>query len=293
MIGSDLVTEPVKRTEVKVDLYSVFGNPIKHSRSPWIHARFAQQTGQQLIYTAEEIAFDDFDSRVKSFFASGGKGLNVTVPFKENAWALAHARSADAQLAGAVNTLYLGSEGQLFGDNTDGTGMLRDIVSNHGGNLAGKQLLIVGAGGAVRGVLPKLLAEKPASISIVNRTVSRAQTLVDLFCSRGKLLALEFGQLHGIRFDLIINGTSAGLAGELPPLPGSIVHSDTWCYDMIYGPGDTLFQRWAKDNGALKALNGVGMLVEQAAESFYLWRQVRPETASVIEALRAELEGSK
>ncbi len=287
------MTEPVDRVEVKVDLYSVFGNPIKHSRSPWIHTRFAEQTGQQLMYTAEEIAINDFDARVKSFFASGGKGLNVTVPFKENAWALAEARSAAAQLAGAVNTLYLNSEGLLFGDNTDGTGMLRDIVSNHGGNITGKQVLIVGAGGAVRGVLPRLLAEKPASISIVNRTASRAQTLVDQFSSTGKLLALEFDQLHGIFFDLIINGTSAGLAGELPPLPGSIVHSDTWCYDMIYGRGDTLFQSWARDNGALKALNGVGMLVEQAAESFYLWRRVRPETASVIAALRAELEGTQ
>lgn len=274
---------------MKVDRYSVFGNPVKHSRSPWIHARFARQTGQQLGYTAEEIPLDGFDSRVKSFFASGGKGLNITVPFKENAWALTEVRSAAAQLAGAVNTLYLNSEGRLLGDNTDGTGMLRDIVSNHGGNIAGKHMLIVGAGGAVRGVLPRLLAEKPASIRIVNRTISRAQTLVDLFSSTGQLQALEFDQLQGISFDLIINGTSAGLAGELLPLPGSIISPETWCYDMIYGRGDTLFQRWAKNHGALKALNGVGMLVEQAAESFYLWRGVRPETASVIAALRAEL----
>lgn len=272
-----------------MDRYSVFGNPVKHSRSPWIHARFAQQTGQQMVYTAEEIGLGDFDVQVKSFFASGGKGLNVTVPFKENACALAEVRSAVAQQAGAVNTLYLNDKGQLLGDNTDGTGMLRDILANHGGKIAGKQVLIVGAGGAVRGVLPRLLAEKPASISIVNRTPSRAQTLVDLFSSTGNMLAVEFSQLHEISFDLIINGTSAGLAGELPPLPGSVVHPSTWCYDMIYGQGDTLFQSWAKDNGALKALNGVGMLVEQAAESFYLWRGVMPETASVIAALRAEL----
>lgn len=276
-----------------MDRYSVFGNPVKHSRSPWIHARFAQQTGQQMVYTAEEIGLHDFDVQVKSFFASGGKGLNVTVPFKENACALAEVRSAAAQQAGAVNTLYLNDKGQLLGDNTDGTGMLRDILSNHGGKIAGKQVLIVGAGGAVRGVLPGLLAEKPASISIVNRTLSRAQTLVDLFSSTGNMLALEFNQLHEISFDLIINGTSAGLAGELPPLPGSIVHPSTWCYDMIYGQGDTLFQSWAKDHGALKALNGVGMLVEQAAESFYLWRGVMPETASVIAALRAELTGPR
>lgn len=272
-----------------MDRYSVFGNPVKHSRSPWIHAKFAQQTGQQLVYTAEEIPLDEFDSRVKNFFAVGGKGLNVTVPFKENAWALAEVRSAAAQMAGAVNTLYLSPEGRLLGDNTDGTGMLRDIVSNHGGSIAGKRVLIVGAGGAVRGVLPRLLAEKPSSISIVNRTAARAQTLVDLFSPQGRIEALEFDQLKGVGFDLIINGTSAGLAGELPPLPGSIAGRETWCYDMIYGRGDTLFQSWAKNHGALKALNGIGMLVEQAAESFYLWRGVRPETASVIAALRAEL----
>lgn len=274
-----------------MDRYSVFGNPVNHSKSPWIHARFAEQTGEQLVYTAEEIPLGDFDARVKSFFATDGKGLNVTVPFKENAWALAEVRSAAAQQAEAVNTLYLNSKGLLLGDNTDGTGMLRDIVSNHGGSIAGKRVLIVGAGGAVRGVLPGLLAEKPASISIVNRTASKAQNLVALFGATGQMLALEFDQLQGSSFDLIINGTSAGLSGGLPPLPGSIVGPDTWCYDMIYGRGDTRFQRWAKDNGALKALSGVGMLVEQAAESFYLWRGVRPETSSVIAALRAELEG--
>lgn len=279
------------RPEAKLDRYSVFGNPVKHSRSPWIHARFAQQTGQQLVYTAEEIPLDDFDSRVKSFFAAGGKGLNVTVPFKENAWALAEVRSLAAQMAGAVNTLYQNSKGQLLGDNTDGIGMLRDIVFNHGGSIAGKQVLIVGAGGAVRGVLPKLIEEKPARISIVNRTASRARTLVELFSSTSQMQALEFDQLQGFNFDLIINGTSAGLARELPPLPGSIAGPETWCYDMIYGQGDTLFQAWAKNHGAFKALNGVGMLVEQAAESFYLWRGVRPETSNVIAALRTELAG--
>ncbi|MES3006575.1 MAG: shikimate dehydrogenase [Pseudomonadota bacterium] len=274
-----------------MDRYAVFGHPIKHSRSPWIHARFAQQTGQQLVYTAEEIPLDAFDARVQSFFALGGKGLNVTVPFKEKAWALAEVRSVAAQMAGAVNTLYRNTEGKLVGDNTDGTGMLRDILSNHGGSIVGKDVLIVGAGGAVRGVLPGLLAESPARVSIVNRTVSRAQTLVDLFAAQGRLRALGFEQLSGSSFDLIINGTSAGLEGELPPLPGTIVHSNTWCYDMIYGRGDTRFQAWAQESGAIKALNGIGMLVEQAAEAFYLWRGVRPETGSIIAALRAELAG--
>ncbi len=272
-----------------MDRYAVFGNPIKQSRSPWIHARFAEQTGQHLDYTAEEIPLDDFKASVRNFFASGGKGLNVTVPFKERAWAIAEVRSVAAQQAGAVNTLYLNPQGKLLGDNTDGTGMLRDIISNHGGSIAGKQVLIVGAGGAVRGVLPRLLAEAPARVSIVNRTTSRAQTLADLFGSSGDLEVLGFDRLQGNTFDLIINGSSAGLAGELPPLPGTIVRSDTWCYDMIYGRGDTLFQRWAKDSGAGKALNGVGMLVEQAAESFYLWRGVRPGTAGIIASLRAEL----
>lgn len=272
-----------------MDRYAVFGNPVKHSRSPWIHARFAQQTGQVLSYTAEEIPLDQFDTHVLEFFGSGGFGLNITVPFKEKAWALCDVHSAFAAKAGAVNTLLRNSDGKLCGDNTDGVGLLRDITRNHQGVVVGKSVLLIGAGGAVRGVLPSLLAESPGSITIVNRTVARAQDLVSQFDTQIELKAAGYDDLAGRTFDLIINGTSAGLQGDLPPVPRSIVSTDTWCYDMVYGRGDTVFQAWARQCGAAKALDGVGMLVEQAAQSFFLWRGVRPDTAPVIAALRQEL----
>lgn len=273
-----------------MDRYAVFGNPVKHSRSPWIHARFAQQTDQSLSYTAEEIPVDQFDRHVLEFFGSGGAGLNITVPFKEKAWALCEVHSAFAAMAGAVNTLFRNSAGQLCGDNTDGIGLLRDITRNHEGMVDGKSVLLIGAGGAVRGVLPSLLGERPQKITIVNRTVGKARELVNLFEAQTEMVACGYEELQGRTFDLIINGTSAGLQGELPPLPSSIVSTDTWCYDMVYGCGDTVFQAWARECGAARALDGVGMLVEQAAQSFYLWRGVKPDTAPVIAALRKELQ---
>ncbi len=275
-----------------MDRYAVFGNPVRHSRSPWIHARFAQQTGQSLSYTAEEIPLDEFEKHLLKFFSGGGAGLNITVPFKEKAWALCDIHSDFAAKAGAVNTLFKNKDGQLCGDNTDGIGMLRDITDNHQGQIVGKSVLLVGAGGAVRGVLPSLLAENPGSVTIVNRTVSKAQELAMLFGGQTEISAVGFQDLSGRAFDLIVNGTSAGLHGDLPPLPSSIVSADTWCYDMIYGRGDTVFQAWAKQCGAAKALDGAGMLVEQAAQAFYLWRGIKPETAMVISDLRAELRVS-
>ena len=273
-----------------MDRYAVFGNPVKHSRSPWIHARFAQQTDQSLSYTAEEIPLDQFDRHVLEFFNDGGAGLNITVPFKEKAWALCEVHSAFALKAGAVNTLFRNAAGKLCGDNTDGVGMVRDISGNHQGQLVGKTVLLIGAGGAARGVLPSLLAEHPKRITIVNRTLAKAQNLVRLFATQTVLTAAGYEDLVGTSFDVIINATSAGLKGELPPLPGSIVSTDTWCYDMVYGRGDTVFQAWARQCGAARSLDGVGMLVEQAAQSFYLWRGAKPDTAPVIAALRKELQ---
>ena len=272
-----------------MDQYAVFGNPIGHSRSPWIHARFARQTNQSLAYRAEEIPLNAFEDRVQAFFAAGGAGLNITVPFKERAWAMCDLRSDAASAAGAVNTLFTNATGQLCGENTDGVGMMRDIICNHGGTVAGKTVLLVGAGGAVRGVMPSLLAEGPASVMIVNRTVTRAQELATLFHTSIPVAATGYENLTDKSFDLIINGTSAGLQGELPPLPDSIVGADTWCYDMVYGRGDTAFQRWAKGLGATAALNGIGMLVEQAAEAFSIWRGVKPDTTDAIAELQREL----
>ncbi len=272
-----------------MDRYAVFGFPIKHSRSPWIHARFATQTNQQLIYVAQEVAPDTFEQQVLAFFANGGCGLNITVPFKERAFQMAEVLSEAAATAGAVNTLYRNDRGQLCGENTDGVGMLRDIVQNQGGVVAGKSVLLVGAGGAVRGVLPNLLAAKPVRVCIVNRTIEKAVTWASRFAEHGNLDVRTFAELEGEHFDLIINGTSAGLDGSVPPLPASIVRRDTWCYDMIYGVGDTAFQQWAKECGAAKAFNGLGLLVEQAAQAFFIWRGISPETASVIAALRTEL----
>jgi len=275
-----------------MDQYAVFGNPVKHSRSPWIHAQFAAQTGAELEYGAREVELAQFEQQVLAFFANGGAGLNITVPFKERAHDLAQVLSDVARVAGAVNTLYQDARGQLVGDNTDGIGMLRDILQN-GGVLRQRRLLVVGAGGAVRGVLPNLLAEQPAELLILNRTADRASALADRFRDLGSVRGGGYDLLTNASaapaFDWIINGTSVGLSGGLPPLPTNVVSPATWGYDMVYGPGQTAFQQWCINNGAERALDGLGMLVEQAAEAFYLWRGVRPETAPVIAALRHAL----
>lgn len=268
------------------DLYAVVGHPIGHSKSPWIHSRFAEQTGEDLEYTAIQAALDGFEKTVTDFFARGGRGLNITLPFKREAFDLADQLTERARVAGAVNTLYPDAEGRLVGDNTDGAGLITDLCHNHGANLEGKRVLVVGAGGAVRGVLEPVLACRPAEIIIANRTLSKAEELVTLFASQGAISASAFDALGG-SFDIIINGTSASLAGSLPPLPASIVAPHTLAYDMMYGAEVTVFNQWAREQGAASALDGLGMLVEQAAESYYLWRQKRPDTAPVIQALRA------
>lgn len=267
-----------------MDLYAVVGNPISHSKSPLIHTLFAQQTAQAMEYTAIQAPEEGFERTVQDFFARGGKGLNVTVPFKERAWAMVDRRAPRAARAGAVNTLLLDAEGRLTGDNTDGVGLVTDLEHNHGVTLKGRRLLILGAGGAVRGVLGPLLAAQPAELVIANRTLSKAEALVELF--EGPVQASRFEALQGA-FDLIINGTSASLQGDLPPLAPGVVSDRTVSYDMMYGHDLTVFNRWALQQGAAQAFDGLGMLVEQAAEAFTLWRGVRPETATVLQTLRA------
>ena len=269
------------------DHYAVMGNPIAHSKSPRIHTLFAEQTGQDLDYRAILVEPGRFPEAVADFHASHGKGLNITVPFKQDAWTLAARRSERAERAGAVNTLLLEDSGEHFGDNTDGAGLVRDLLHNHGVPIKGKQLLLVGAGGAARGVLEPLLDEQPALLVIANRTSGKAVELARLFCELGRVEGCGFNDLAGQTFDLVINATAAGLSGAVPDLPASVVGGETWCYDMMYGDEPTAFVRWASARGAARALDGLGMLVEQAAESFYLWRQVRPDTGPVIAALHS------
>ncbi len=268
-----------------IDRYAVFGNPIEHSKSPFIHALFAKQTGQQLIYTAERVDVGDFNDAVARFAENNGKGLNITVPFKEDAWRLATQRSERAERAGAVNTLVINRTGDYFGDNTDGVGLVRDLVRNHKLELEGKRILIVGAGGAVRGVIEPLLAGKPASLTIANRTREKALQLAEDFADLGNIRGCGLDDFGTNSYDIIINGTSASLSGELPSLPASLVSENTFCYDMMYANEPTAFMRWAQQQGAKRVVDGKGMLVEQAAESFRIWRGCEPETAPVIEAL--------
>jgi len=269
-----------------VSLYAVVGNPVSHSKSPRIHTLFAEQTGQDIKYEAIQVEEKDFDKFVRDFFVGAGAGLNVTVPYKERAFAIAEKCSPRATLARAVNTLSKGRDNQLNGDNTDGIGLVRDIKSNHQFDIEGKKILLLGAGGAVRGALAALVNEQPAAITILNRTLSRAQQLIEEFKQLVEITARDYEGLIEAPFDLIINGTSLSLTGELPAIDKGVIAADCCCYDMMYGAQDTPFVSWAKNNGAALALDGLGMLVEQAAESFAIWRGVRPETAPVIERLR-------
>ncbi|MBW8371042.1 MAG: shikimate dehydrogenase [Thiobacillus sp.] len=262
------------------DRYAVFGHPIAHSKSPQIHVAFARQTGQDMTYEAILAPLDGFADSVAAFIAAGGRGANVTVPFKEEAYRLANRLSARAQRAGAVNTLVF--DGGILGDNTDGAGLVADLTRNLGCALAGKRILLLGAGGAARGVIEPLLEQQPAALVIANRTVGRAQELAELF-GHG-IRACGFEETGG-PYDVVINATAASLAGELPPLSSALFTDDTLAYDMMYGR-DTPFLTFARSHGAATA-DGLGMLVEQAAEAFALWRGVRPDTAPVITSLRA------
>jgi len=271
-----------------MDRYAVMGNPVAHSKSPRIHTLFAGQTNQQLRYDAILVQRDGFKEAVTDFLHQGGKGLNITIPFKEEAWALAATLSDRAERAGAVNTLVLNDNGRHFGDNTDGAGLVRDLLHNHGAVLKDKRLLLVGAGGAARGVIGPLLGERPALLVIANRTPEKAVELARLFCEHGHTEGCGLSDVDGQPFDIIINATAASLSGKVPALPESVVTADSWCYDMMYADKPTAFMDWAKQLGAAHCMDGLGMLVEQAAESFCLWRNVRPNTQPVINAIQEQ-----
>lgn len=268
------------------DRYVVIGNPVAHSKSPEIHARFATQTNQQLVYERLLAPLDGFASTVHALISQGGKGANVTVPFKLEAHALATVLTERASAAGAVNTLKF-DDGVILGDNTDGIGLVADIVQNAGVSIRNKRVLLLGAGGAARGVMLPVLNEQPAELVIANRTVSKAAELAEQFRARGNVRASDFALVQE-EFDLVINATSASLDSELPPVASSVFGPRTLAYDMMYGKQPTVFMRFAAQCGA-SVRDGLGMLVEQAAESFYVWRGVRPETAPVFAELRAAL----
>jgi len=265
------------------DRYAVIGHPVAHSQSPRIHAEFACQTGQSIEYERLLAPLDGFAATVARFRAEGGRGANVTLPFKQEAFALADRVSERARRAEAVNTLRFDAEG-VYGDNTDGAGLVADLECNLDFVLGGKRVLLVGAGGAARGVIPALLDAGIGELVVANRTVSRAEDLARAFAPR--LEACAFRALAGRKFDLVINATSATLSGELPDLPAGLYAPEALAYDMMYGKAEMAFLAAARRDGASRVADGLGMLVEQAAESFLLWRGVRPDTTPVMRMLR-------
>ncbi len=267
------------------DHYCVFGNPIGHSRSPFIQAAFARQTGEDIEYRAILAPMDAFADSVDDFIASGGRGANVTVPFKQEAYQLATRLTKRAELAGAVNTLVIDPY-EVIGDNTDGVGLLRDITVNLGVPIAGKRVLLLGAGGAARGVIAPLLEAHVASLTVANRTEPRAKALGVHFAALGAVHGCGFDDLAGQSFDIVINATSAGITGEMPLLPEGLFAPGSLAYKMMYGVGDSPFRAFALSQGVAVFSDGLGMLVEQAAESFYVWRGVRPDGAQVLSTLR-------
>ena len=269
------------------DQYAVFGNPVQHSWSPFIHGLFAKQTGQDLSYRKQDVAPADLAQRVSAFFTMGGRGLNLTAPHKSMGAVIADQLTPRAETASAVNTLAWEKDAnRVLGDNTDGVGMVRDLRDNIGLQLADKRILICGAGGATRGVLAPLLAEQVQEVVIANRSVGRAQLLAETFRTHGSVRGCGYEDVAaGPPFDLVINATSAGLRGELPQLLPTVLDPETICYDMSYSKSQTLFCDWAIARGCREVYQGWGLLVEQAAESFLLWRGVRPETAPVLAVL--------
>jgi shikimate dehydrogenase len=266
------------------DRYALFGNPAKHSKSPFVHAAYARATGQDMTYEVIEAPLDGFVAAVAAFRADGGRGGNVTMPFKLEAFALATDLSERARLAGAVNTLKFDGD-RILADNFDGVGLVNDIQRNLAFPIAGRRVLLLGAGGAVRGALLPILEQRPAQLVVANRTVSKAKALGELFGKFGNLVTGGYPDLGDQAFDLVINATSASMRGELPPVTRAAFAPGCPAYDLVYGKGLTPFLALARDAGAGRLADGVGMLVEQAAEGFAWWRGVRPDTRAVIDAL--------
>ncbi len=272
----------------QVDHYAVVGNPVAHSLSPRIHSEFARQTGEALSYEAIELATDAFASGIAELQRRGFRGVNVTVPFKREAWELCHSMTPRAEVAGAVNTLVLQADGKIHGDNTDGIGLVRDLVENLKISIRGQNLLILGAGGAVRGVLEPLLALSPAKLTIANRNLDRARQLALDFASFGNIETLAYDQLEPAGYHLIINATAAGLSSQIPPVSPAVLDPASICYDMMYRlNAATAFVEWSLAQGVNRSYDGLGMLVEQAAEAFCLWRGRRPDTGRVMSLLKA------
>jgi shikimate dehydrogenase len=272
----------------EIDHYAVFGHPVKHSKSPRIHQLFAMQTGQALDYIAQDVTPEVFKAVSDAFFVHGGKGLNCTVPLKELAWQYADRLTERARMAKAVNTLKKDHDGGISGDNTDGIGLVRDLTINHQIRLTDSRILILGAGGASRGILGSLLECGPKQLVIANRTLSKAEIIVEEFSPLGAITSSSYPELAGQQFDLVINATSASLSAELPPLPDNLLTEYGSCYDLAYSTQSTPFVKWGHKNHAVQSLDGIGMLVEQAAEAFFIWRGIRPQTAGVTEYLNAE-----
>ncbi|WP_087023563.1 shikimate dehydrogenase [Thaumasiovibrio subtropicus] len=273
-----------------MDRYRVYGNPIAQSKSPLIHTMFARQTAQSIEYTAQFEEDDlQFTDSVTHFFKEGGKGCNITAPFKEAAFEFATQLTERARLAGAVNTLKRLDDGGVLGDNTDGEGLVQDLLRNQV-TLKGAHLLVLGAGGAARGVVLPLLEQQPASITIANRTVAKARQLAEMFAEHGDVKAISLAEVGNCAVDVVINSTSAGLSGNIPAISASVIGPNVVCYDMVYRAETTAFNQWALNNGAKQVIDGLGMLVGQAAESFMLWRGLRPGTNQVLRELRRQLQ---
>lgn len=269
----------------QLDNYCVVGNPVAHSKSPQIHRTFAGQFGMEIAYQAFTVPIAEFAQALSCLQQAGFKGMNITVPFKHEACSLSEALTERARRAGSVNTITFSTDDRIYGDTTDGTGLVNDL-RNHGIDLKGKRVLILGAGGAVRGVLFDLNRQAPARLCITNRTAARAEKIRSEFSADIPLEVLSLKYLAGQTFDVIINGTSASLKGEMLCLPEGILAPDACCYDMVYGDEDTIFMRWARVQGVRYILDGLGMLVEQAAESFRIWTGLSPQTLPVMQMLR-------
>jgi shikimate dehydrogenase len=272
---------------VLIDRYAVVGNPISHSLSPEIHRQFAEQTQQSISYEAIELPLDDFTVQTRKLQLEGMKGLNVTVPFKQQAWKICDERSSRAETAGAVNTLTLKDDNSIVGDNTDGVGLIRDLTINHQIAIQNRKILILGAGGAVRGILEPMIALEPDCITIANRTPAKARQLADDFRQYAEIKACGYDDLVDEGYDLVVNATAAGLINQVPAVPKSALARQSICYDMMYKLDQpTTFVRWAQSHAVAEAIDGLGMLVEQAAESFFIWHGLRVNTGPVIANLR-------